>query len=179
MNQIELASKTALIKKLSQDWKDLSALGATLCEKKIEFVNLGREMGIGLQAMCQHEQMPFSFYQSIQKDLPKEFSFKLVQKCVSLANALPEPVKTINEANRVESQIMLALGFTEEPHRNEIQQSHYQTPYTSVVNVFIRARADLFKQFSDSAEWDSDMRKSVREEVEKFEKIIQELKAKL
>lgn len=179
MTQIEQRSKAASIDKLTRDWKKLSELGKSVCESKIELVNLGREIGIGLQTLCQHEQMSLSFFETIKKQLPEGFSFLAVQKCIHIANALPEPAKTIEEANHVESQTMLALGLIEQPHRTSIQNRHDSTPDTAIFMALASAKDKLFKQLESSKDWTASTKESVRIQVEKFEAVIAQIKEQL
>jgi len=179
MTQIELQSKTASLDKLNRDWKKLSELGRAVCDSKIELVNLGREIGIGLQTLCQHEQMSLSFFETIKKQLPDGFNYLAVQKCIHIAIALPEPARTIDEANHVESQTMLALGLIDQPHRTAIQTRHDSTPDTAIFMTFAAAKDKLFRQFEASGQWTESTKESVRREVEKFEAVIAQIKTRL
>ena len=179
MTQIELRSKNASLDKLNRDWKKLSELGRSVCDFKIELVNLGREIGIGLQTLCQHEQMSLSFFETIKKQLPEGFTFLAVQKCIHIAIALPQPARTIDQANHVESQTMLALGLIEQPHRTAIQTRHDSTPDTAIFMALASAKDKLFKQFQSSETWTASTKESIRIQVEKFEAVIAQIKTRL
>jgi hypothetical protein len=179
MTQIEQLSKNASLQKLARDWKKLSDLGHSVCDSKIKLVNLGREIGIGLQTICQHEQMSLSYFETIRTQLPEGFTYTAVQKCIHIANALPEPAKTIEQANHVEAQTMLALGLIEQPHRTAIQNRHESTPDTAIFMALASAKDKLFKQLETSKDWTASTKESVRIQVEKFEAVIAQIKTRL
>jgi hypothetical protein len=171
--------KAASIIKVRFDWTAIIDLGAQLERNKIRFVNLGREVGLALQGLCEHEQMRLSFYEHIKHELPPSLTFSAVQKCIHLAQHLPSPVSTLEEANRVEAQLMLAGGFLELPKRTEQQVSHAVTPIVFMFSVIADAKDKLFRRMEEVEQWDDVTRANVRQQIERFEAALAELKAKL
>ena len=96
-----------------------------------------------------------------------------------IAIALPQPARTIDQANHVESQTMLALGLIEQPHRTAIQTRHDSTPDTAIFMALASAKDKLFKQFESSETWTASTKESVRIQVEKFEAVIAQIKTRL
>ena len=174
-----LQAKAASLIKVRGDWTSIMDLGLQLERNKIRFVNLGREVGLALQGLCEHEQMRLSFYEHIKSELPSSLTFSAVQKCIHLAQHLDAPVKTLEEANRVETQMLLAGGFLELPHRTEQQKSHAVTPVLFVFSVIADAKEKLFKRIEEVTKWDDGTRQNVREQIERFEMVLAELKARL
>jgi hypothetical protein len=167
------------IRKINQDWGELLSLGANVSEAKIQFVNRGREIGLTLIGLCGHEQMRLSFFENIKAKLPGTLTFNSVQKCIHLAHALPEPVRSVEEANRVETQMLLAGGFMELPHREGAQRSHEVSTDVFIFTTFATAKDRLFKKLEDAATWDEQTKASVRQQVESFRKALVEIEAKL
>lgn len=179
MNELNLQARNSGLKKLSQDWAAMLKLGGEVSTLKIQFVNLGREIGLGLQGLCGHEQMKLSFFENIKEQLPKGFTFFSAQRCIQIAHALPEPATTISEAVRVEVQLLFGCGLLDVPHREEAQQQHSRTPDTEVFSILASATDKLFKQFKTVAEWDAETRESISQQVEKFERLLAEIKSQL
>ena len=178
-NAVAAVAHTAAITKLSDDWEHMLALGVNVSQSKIKFVNLGREIGLGLQGLCQHEQIKLSFYENIKASLPASLTFAAAQRCIHLANNLAGPVTTVEEANQVEAQLLLAGGFMEVVHRVGSQASHDSTPDTFIFTTLATAKDRLLKKISEAASWDTETRASVWKQVEQFEATLALVKAKL
>lgn len=178
-NSVVIAADTAAITKLHLDWATLKDLGGSLSRNKIKFVNLGREIGLGLQGLCKHEQINLTFFEHHKSLFPESFTFQSAQRCVHLAKALERPIETLDEANRVECQMLLAGGFLEEPHRTEKQSSHYSTPDTFIFTTLAVAKERLLKRIGEAEDWDKETRASIVRQVEQFEATLAVIKAKL
>jgi len=170
---------TATLAKVRSDWDEMMEMGANLSAAKIKFVNLGREIGLHLQGLCQHKQMAMSFFENIKGDLPANMTFSAAQKCIHLANALPKPIKTLAEATHCETQLFLAGGWLEEPRREVAHKSHETSIYVAVFETLAQAKERLYDKFDDVADWDDQTKESVLKELEKFEQAIDEFKSKL
>lgn len=178
-HNLVLAARSAGIDKLAEDWSKLLSVGQAMVQSKIAFVNLGREIGIGLQGLCQHDQIKLSFFETIKSRLPESLTYAAAQKCIHLANNMPLPAVTIEDATRVETQLLLGVGFIELPHRAGDQQRHDSTPYTAISMTLNKAKDGLLRQVEDAPKWDDETRTSILRQVEAFSIQLDLIKAKL
>ena len=175
-NQIELAAKNAALTKLVKDWSELVTAADGLAESKIKLVNLGRKIGICIQELCGHNQVNFTFFNSLAGQLPPTLTFEAAKKCVKLANSMPEPAKTLDDANRAEQLLLEATGMSDCPKRLEQHTSRDVAPATFFFSAFAEIREKVSKKIVGWSDWDDDTRDGVRREVERAEKWIAEVK---
>ena len=181
MNAIELHANSAQLTKIHADWAMFLNIGEQIRDRQINAVNLGREIGLGLQGICQHKQIDLAFFNQLQREkkLPENMNFSAAKRCVHLANALPEPVTSIEEAQRMMQEVFLAGGFMELTERTEPQRSHEQTLPTFVFSVFGAAKDRITKRIEDFSHLDDDSRETVRKQIEDHERWLREIKQKL
>lgn len=160
-------------------WERLEAVAQSLVGSKIDFVNTGREIGLSLQMLCQHEQIRMSFFENIKAELPKALTFSVAHKCIQLSNAFPEPITTIEKANHAEQLLLQAIGLQAIPERTGTQSAHDSTPDTFVWNTLAAAKDKLIKRLEDATSWDEEMRASVREQIRKHRLWLNEIEMKL
>lgn len=179
MNTLTLAAKTASIETIAADWNGLISEAKNFSESKIKLVNLGRRVGLGLQELCGHQQIGFSFFAQVQAQLPKTLTFEAAKKCVKLANVMPEPAQTMLDAHNAEQLLLEATGIIEEPKRIEAQTSREVAPATFFHSTLSDARDKILKRISEWDLWDDDTREGVRREIERAESWIAEVKRQL
>lgn len=178
-NQVAIAARSASIEKIGSDWASLRSLGEQVGLSTIKFVNLGREIGLGLQGLCQHEQMKISFYEHIKEKLPDTMTFSAIQRCIYLANNMPNPASTLEEANRVASQMWLALGELELRHRIGKQTDHGKTQAVDIFNMLAKTRDNINKLVEDLDLCDSYFSGQLLKQIEQFEESLGKIKLKL
>jgi len=176
---LALAAKESTLAKIRLDWSRLLNMGDELESRKIKFVNLGREIGLSLQGLCGHEQMRLSFFENIKAELPDKLTFSAAQKCIKLANALADPVATIEEAGRAEQLLLQAAGIEDEPERSGPQAARDSTPDTFVFTTLATAKDRLMRRLADVSQWDELTRQSVREQIAKHKAWLVEIEAAL
>ena len=176
---LQAAATAAAIQKINQDWNQIQALGDTLQETKIQFVNIGREIGLTLIGVCGHEQMRLSFYENVKSHLPNGMSYDSVRKFIQLAHSMPGPATSIDEANAAERYVQMGLGIVVEPTRLGQQNGSTESIYTFFNSIFCSAKAQLIKKLKEQSTWDEQTKASVRQQVESFRKALVEIEAKL
>ena len=176
---LTLAAKTAAINSIAADWNALFIEAENFAESKIKLVNLGRRVGIGIQELCGHAQIGFSFFAQVQAQLPKTLTFEAAKKCVKLANVMPQPAKTLLDAHNAEQLLLEATGIIEEPKRIESQSSREVAPTTFFFNTLSTARERILSRINEWDSWDDDTRDGVRREIERAEQWIADVKGRL
>lgn len=82
--------------------------------------NLARKLGIHLQALCGHEQIKFSYWQShCEGKLP--FNYESAKLFVAVARKMPRDAQTIAEAVHFVQMVLVADQSLELPQRTERQ----------------------------------------------------------
>jgi len=87
----------------------------------IKAANRCRKVGIMLQALCQHEQISFDFWQKHCGQLEKRFDFNNAKVFIAIARKYPEPIKSIEEAAPVTQLLYMAVDLLQLPERSEAQ----------------------------------------------------------
>lgn len=179
MNTLALNARKKAIECINRDWAQLICEAGKISESKIKLVNLGRRIGIEIQEVCGRDQLAFGFFQGFSQDLPESLTFEAAKKCVKLANILPEPVKTIEDANRAEQLLLEAAGLVEAPKRLEAHTSRDVAPRTFFFTAFADLRIKVTQKIMDWEKWDDETREGVRQEVMRAEKWIADVKQSL
>lgn len=185
MNEITPTSRAAdeaALNRLQTDWQSLNTLLGRVEADQVQCVNLGREIGLYLQGLSGHKQIRFGFFEQLAEkfdDSMRGFDFNAAQKCVYLANTLPEPVKTLAEARNYIQPLFLAGGFIEVETRVEPQKSHEVPPTTFFGAMFGKTEVELKKRFAERTKWDAQTRESVRGVIDRHKKFLEELEQKL
>lgn len=171
------AAREATIKRIERLFTLLKAKAGVAAHAEIDGVNLAREIGVYLQELSGHEQLKMPFFQSIQAQLPAELDFAKAQKCVSLANNLSAPVKTLEEARRVSQMVFQAAGFLELAAPNETRKASAEPHLTVFVNTLCTAR-ERFQKWMESEpveKWPSERKESVKAEIKWAVELYQKL----
>jgi|APGre2960657404_1045060.scaffolds.fasta_scaffold03325_3 hypothetical protein len=176
MNTLQIAARQAAIDGVASDWAELLNEAHDMARSKIRFVNLGRKIGIGIQEACGHNQIGFSFFNEIAAGLPASLNYEAARKCVKLANAMPQPAKTIEDAEAVEQLLLEASGVVDAPKRLEQHTTRDVAPATFFFKVFGELRERVSKKIATAKEWDEDTRGGVLTEINRAEKWIAELR---
>lgn len=155
---IALAAHQAGIDKINTLYVRLLEVASTAADTKIKAANIAREMGIHLQELSGHVQINFQFFLGIQSQLPKEFCFESAKKCVMIANQFPKPLKTLEEAKRVEQITFQAAGLLEMPESRQLQYLSPVTPLTLFANTLGAAKERFQKWIEDEPmeNWEKD-----------------------
>lgn len=117
--------------------------------------NLGREIGIHLQTLCGHEQVRFDFWQA--KCIGKSpFDFKTAQSFVAIANRMPTPAETLEEALPVLRQCFFAGNLLADAQRTEPQARSNVSLMERFLGEFTLMRQPLKKILSERPmeEWE-------------------------
>jgi hypothetical protein len=176
MSNIELAAKSKTIEGINRNWDKVRSIAADIGQNKISLVNLGRVIGIQLQELAGRDQINFAFFNHHAADFPPSLNFEAAKKCVKLANNLAQPVKTIQEAERVEQMLLEATGTVDAPKRLEHHTSRDLPPATFFFSVFTDAREKITKKLAGASTWDDETRESVKAEVARAEKWLEQVK---
>lgn len=176
---MNLTSKTEILTTISADWERALTIAKGVDASKIELVNTGRSIGLKLQSLAGKNQISFAYFHSLEDELPKSLSFESARKCVKLASSLKNPVATIAEANRAEQMMLEATGISEPRKRLGLHTSRDLPPATFFFSVFTDAREKITKKLSTIEDWDDDAKESVRGEIARAEKWIEEVKGKI
>lgn len=174
--QIEIAAQIRAIAEVGKSWGEMVSEAQSLAASKIKLVNLARRVGIGIQEICGRDQLQLNFFQTFAAKLPPGLTFAAAKNCVKLANAMPEPAKTVEDANRAEQLVFEATGVMEAPKRLEQHTSRDVAPATFFFTTFAEIREKVNKKIAGWSEWDEETQEGVRREVERAEKWIAEVK---
>ena len=145
----------------------------------VKLANIGRRIGIMLQALCKHDQISFAFFQAFDGQLPKGMDYNAAKKCVKLANAMPDEAKTVDDIRKAAQLCFEITGITDEPKRLEQQISREVSPVVFFNTVFSDIRVKVYEKIASWNSWDDMTRESVKTEIARAEKWISDIKARL
>lgn len=108
----------------------------------VTVVNAMREQGVELMRMADREQLTFGFFAQIEGELP--FDYETAKKRVSLAKMLPKPIKTLNEAREVYTNVLYQAELLEEK-RGEANRGVSHDPFSIALNSFVLIKQKFMK----------------------------------
>lgn len=108
---------------LSKEYEKAKEATEDMRKDTIRAANTCRAVGIRLQALCQHEQISFEFWQRHKCGDHLPFDFNAAKGFIALARKLPRIVKTIEEAAPFAQMVFQTTGLLEMPTRDEQQRA--------------------------------------------------------
>jgi hypothetical protein len=109
------------VETINKSLEQFGKLCHTMEKTTIDAANKSREIGIHLQTMCGHDQLPFSFWKS-HCEGKIDCTFEQAKNHISIAKKMPNPVETIAEAAALFQTLMFAGNLLESPERDAVQQ---------------------------------------------------------
>lgn len=148
VEEVEAAQQA--FNKAAADTKDGS-------EKITDGINGFRQTGILLQSLCGHNQMKAAFWLD-KLDGKFSFSYRIAQNCIAIANRMPKPAKTIQEAVQHVQQGLFAAGQIELSERTEGQTASPISPIQRFLNEMTLIRQPFQKSIraQPMEQWESE-----------------------
>ena len=148
--------------------------GRALGESLVEHVNTGRQIGLLLKEWQGREQVTFEFFHRHQEQLP--FAFDTAQRFVSMANRMPGPAESVDDARRVLQLDFQAAGLLNLPERGP-QIAHAPTGFVMFVGALGAAKERFLKWTDDEPveQWPPASRETVRAKLRPFVELYERL----
>jgi hypothetical protein len=160
-------SSVATLKKINQDYEAFLKSTTAISDSTIASANKAREIGIELQALCQHELMSESFWNANCRD-KTAFGFDAAKAFISTARKMPKPAKTLQDAAPFIQTMLITADLLPEPERTEVQHLSSINPVQRFFNEFSMMRQPWQKitRTKPIEQWDSLSLKRVVSETE-------------
>ncbi len=178
-NQLAKQAGETALASIPIKWKKLQGKLKQAKDSQIDSVNIAFEIGVTFQEICGHNQMRLSFFENIKAKLPRGLNYNAAKGCIHLANTLPGPVKTLEDASRAMQSVFQAGGFLEIAHRSEPQQSHAVTPVIAFYNAFTTCKEQIRKQIGGRRIEDEDVKNGIREQIKAQREWLDKVEAEL
>ena len=138
--------ETAVVKieTLNRVWEQFDTVAKDIATRTVESANLARELGLHLQAFCQHEQVTFEFWKT-HCDGKLKFSFESAKTFMSVARKMEAPAAGLREAAPFVQTLLQADGILILPERTNIQTASTVSVLQKFFAKITLMRADFKK----------------------------------
>lgn len=181
--QMSKAARKAAFTQAAKHLERFKNATMNIGELKVVRLNQLREAGLQFNIGCGREQLQFTIEgiefarREILPLMPKGIDIDQIHGCVLIANKMPEPARTAEEAAALEKMFQSEfemLGLVASHRRKELQSSHARNLFSEFVN----RTAGLNVLVSD-LEKDEPMDRWPAQKVEEFLQTAQPFKEKI
>jgi hypothetical protein len=151
---------TSFSNRIASLYKNLTSDRRSIQLELVAYANTNREIGLLLKSWCGKEQITFAFYESNKTAMP--FTFEDAKKFISIATAMPDKAKCIEDVRRV-----IQTEFISITERATQQHATALSPLVEFVHLIQSAKVRLKRWVDDEPveDWTDDRKDTLRAEL--------------